>query len=313
VDGVVVEHLSVAKSQDRLQMLSRRQTDGARPRCEVRYEYAPHRRLFFRERMSQQAIDQSNADFWNTLCGWGMAQEAGITGESEDDLRRFDDLYLAFYPYLERYVPERLTGKKVLEVGLGFGTLGQLLAERGADYYGVDIAFQPVAVMRKRLTWLGRAKEQVRQASVLALPFEDESFEYVYSIGCLHHTGDLRESVREVHRVLVPGGRAVVMLYYRHSLRRLLYGLVAPLRRDGPSLDDHMRGLYDAHESGDPAPHTDFVSKADVRKLFRDFGHVRIDVQNFDGYRLGLKREYFLPNLARVMGLDLYIVADKRS
>ena len=110
--------------------------------------------------------------------------------------------------------------------------------------------------------------------------------------------------------MLVPGGRAVVMLYNRHSFRRLLYGLRSSVRR-GQSLDDEMRALYDAHESGEPAPHTDFVSRAEVKRLFRDFARVRIDVQNFDGYRFGIKREWFLSNLARVVGLDLYITADK--
>jgi hypothetical protein len=38
---------------------------------------------------------------------------------------------------------------------------------------------------------------------------------------------------------------------------------------------------------------------------------VKIDVQNFDGYGFGIKREWFLGSLARVVGLDLYIVADK--
>ena len=262
--------------------------------------------------MNQQAIDRSNAEFWNTLCGWGKAREAGITGESEDDLGRFDEVYFAFYPYLCRYVPRDLSGKKLLEVGLGYGTLGQLLAERGADYFGVDIAAAPVAVMRQRLRRLSLPEDRVRQGSVLELPFEDETFDYVYSIGCLHHTGDLQRSVREVHRVLVPGGRAVVMLYYRHSLRRLLFGLRAAVRRDGPSLDDEMREVYDADEAGVPAPHTDFVSKREVRELFGDFARVRIDVQNFDGYRWGLRRELFLGNLARMVGLDLYVVADKR-
>src|SRR5947207_2788032 len=83
----------------------------------------------------------------------------------------------------------------VLEVGLGYGTLGQLIASRNADYYGVDIAEGPVANMRRRLSWLGLPEDHAVQASVLALPFGDESFDYVYSIGCLHHTGDLERSV----------------------------------------------------------------------------------------------------------------------
>jgi SAM-dependent methyltransferase len=271
-------------------------------------------RLTFRERMSQQGIDESNAAFWDTLCGWNLAQRAGITGQSPDDLRRFDELYLGVYPYLERYVPSDFAGKKVLEVGLGYGTLGQLIASHGADYHGADIADGPVAVMRRRLSWLGRPEDHVHQASVLELPFADASFDYVYSIGCLHHTGDLERSVQEVHRVLVPGGRAVVMLYNRHSLRRMRFAVVRLLRgRRGDNLDDELRGVYDSHETGEAAPHTDFVSRAEVRRLFGDFARVKIDVQNFDGYGFGIKREWFLSNLAHVAGLDLYVVADKRS
>ena len=202
--------------------------------------------------MSQPAVDTQNAAFWDTLCGWNLAQEAGITGRGEDDLRRFDELYLGFYPYLESYVPADFGGKKVLEVGLGYGTLGQLIAARNADYYGADIAEGPVLNMRRRLSWLGLPEDHAMQASVLELPFEDATFDYVYSIGCLHHTGDLARSVQELHRVLVPGGRAVVMLYNRHSLRRARYGVVRALRgRRGGSLDDELRGVYDAHDSGE--------------------------------------------------------------
>jgi SAM-dependent methyltransferase len=264
--------------------------------------------------MSQSAVDTQNAAFWDTLCGWNLAQSAGITGRGEGDLRRFDELYLGFYPYLERYVPEDLGGKKVLEVGLGYGTLGQLIASRNADYYGADIAEGPVANMRRRLSWLGLPEDHAVQASVLELPFADENFAYVYSIGCLHHTGDLERSVQEVHRVLVSGGRAVVMLYNRHSLRRFRYavGRLVGGRR-GESIDDELRGVYDPDDTGEAAPHTDFVSRADVRRLFRDFARVKIDVQNFDGYGFRIKREWFLGNLARIVGLDLYIVADKAA
>jgi SAM-dependent methyltransferase len=258
--------------------------------------------------MSQSAVDQENAAFWDTLCGWNLAREAGITGRGEDDLRRFDELYLGFYPYLSDYVPADFGGRKVLEVGLGYGTLGQLIASRNADYYAVDIAEGPVLNMRRRLSWLGVPEDHAVQASVLELPFEAASFDYVYSIGCLHHTGDLPGSVREVHRVLAPGGRAVVMLYNRHSLRRLRYALKP---RRGKSLDDELRGVYDSSDSGD-APHTDFVTRAEVRRLFGDFARVEIDIRNFDGYP-GLKREWFLGNLARVVGLDLYITADKST
>jgi len=257
--------------------------------------------------MKQELIDESNAAFWDTLCGSGLAKSIGITGRDPDDLRRFDEVYMARYPYLERYVPRDLSGKRVLEIGLGFGTLGQFLAERGAEYHGADIATEPVAMMRKRLEWLGRPGD-VRLASALELPWEDETFDYVYTIGCLHHTGNLRRSVEEVHRVLRPGGRAVVMVYNRDSLRQAAFRLRNRLRgMSGAESEAMLRKLYDGEET----PHTDFVSKREARELFRAFSRVKIDVQNFDGFRYGIKREWFLNNLARVVGLDLYITAEK--
>jgi SAM-dependent methyltransferase len=165
---------------------------------------------------------------------------------------------------------------------------------------------------RLRMADLGDP-DRVQQGSALEIPWIDASFDYVYSIGCLHHTGNLAKSIQEVERVLAPGGRAVVMLYYRHSLRQLLFGLRGALRRDGGRGDDELRGVYDVDQAGEPAPHSDFVSKAEARRLFAGFERVEIDVQNFDDYPFGLKRERFLGNLARVVGLDLYIVADKRA
>jgi SAM-dependent methyltransferase len=262
--------------------------------------------------MSQELLDESNAAFWDTLCGSSLARSVGITGREPDDLRRFDEVYLARYPYLQRYVPQDLSGRKVLEIGLGYGTLGQLLAERGADYHGADIAAEPVAMMRKRLEWLGKPVDNVRQASVLDLPWSDATFDDVYTIGCLHHTGDLPGSVREVDRVLRPGGRAVVMLYNRHSLRQVAFRIRNRLRGlSATESEEAMRRMYDAGAEGEAAPHTDFVSRREARSLFTGFSRVRIDVQNFDGFRFGIKREWFLNNLARVIGLDLYITADK--
>src|SRR5256885_405910 len=49
---------------------------------------------------SQRAIDEQNAGFWNELCGSGLAQSLGITEITPASLARFDDAYMAFYPYL---------------------------------------------------------------------------------------------------------------------------------------------------------------------------------------------------------------------
>jgi SAM-dependent methyltransferase len=268
------------------------------------------------------AVDDRNRAFWEELCGSGLARSLGIDEITPDSLARFDQAYLDFYPYLAGYLDALpVEGRETLEIGLGFGTVGQILAARGARYHGADIATGPVAMMRDRLRWLGRADEsEALEASALELPWQTETFDIVVSIGCLHHTGDLPRAVSEVHRVLVPGGTAFVMLYNAHSFRQLILVPRERLRayRARRSSAEGVRAMYDANTAGEAAPHTDFVSRRDVRRLFNAFSDVAAESQNFDaltptlaGRMLTIPRERLLDNVARVLGLDLYIHARK--
>jgi SAM-dependent methyltransferase len=269
----------------------------------------------------QGALDGRNAEFWDELCGSGLARELGIVDRTTESLRRYDEAYFAMYPYLKGYFdPLGLAGRRVLEIGLGYGTLGQYLAEQGALYHGIDIAPGPVEMMRYRLGALDGddVERRVVVGSAHEIPFPDKTFDAVVSIGCLHHTGDIGRGVDEIHRVLVPGGTAVVMLYNRRSLRQFrmvdLPRIRARLRRS--SFDaDFTRQLYDANAEGEGAPHTDFVTKDDVRRLFGQFGDVRVRAENFDGVArsfVRVSRERLLRTpLPRLVGLDLYVTARK--
>jgi SAM-dependent methyltransferase len=278
--------------------------------------------------MPPSIVDRQNAEFWNELCGTGLARSLGITEPSRESLHRFDDAYLCFYPYLGHYIfPEDLKGKRVLEIGLGYGTLGQLLALQGCCYHGLDIAVNPVAMMRYRFALLGlEGTHRVQVGSALEIPYKDASFDYVYSIGCLHHTGDLGRGISEVHRVLAKGGKAIIMLYHRHSFRQLVHLPLLRLRtlmhqcfrstNGSPGFAQWVRAFYDKNAKGEAAPHTDYVSRAQVRNLFSAYRGVRIESQNCDPLmlpkgRMVVSREKLLNNLARVAGTDLYITATK--
>jgi len=278
--------------------------------------------------MPSNIIDRQNAEFWNELCGTPAARALGIIEPSSENLRRFDEWYMNYYPYVARYVDsEAVKGKKVLEIGLGYGTLGQLLALQGCQYYGLDIAKNPVAMMHYRFSLLGlEGGHRVQVGSALEIPYKDATFEYVYSIGCLHHTGNLSRAVAEVYRVLADGGKAVIMLYNRRSFRRLVHlprlrfrnRLLHCLqyRNDEAGFARWVRAAYDKNTEGEEAPHTDYVSRAQVRRLFRAFSSVRIESRNctplvfFKG-RVRIPREKLLNNLGRVLGLDLYITVTK--
>lgn len=266
---------------------------------------------------AQAQTDRANADFWDELCGSGLARAHGVTDSSPESLARFDRAYFGFYPYLPRYAPTDLRGERVLEIGLGYGSLGQLLAERGADYNGLDIAAGPVGMMRERLSHLGirDGAERVVCGSALEIPHERESFDRVVAVGSLHHTGDLSRAVGEVERVLRPGGTALVMVYNRRSARRAwlwLRGVPRRLRGRGGDHEAAVRRRYDAGGDGGEAPATEFTSVGEARRLFGGFESVRVQRQNFDALRLGplrVRRELLLGPPARLAGLDLYITA----
>ena len=115
---------------------------------------------------TQQAIDARNAAFWDELCGTALAQSIGITDHSPESLRRFDAAYMDLYPYLPRQLrsPAR-PGEPLLEIGLGYGTVSQRLAEAGFDYHGLDIAPGPVEIVRERLRMLGSRRRRASASS----------------------------------------------------------------------------------------------------------------------------------------------------
>src|SRR5687767_12222252 len=130
----------------------------------------------------QTEVDARNASFWDELCGTTLAKQLGVTDDSPESLARFDAYYLDLYPYLEGYLPEAAGGNgRLLEIGLGYGTVSQILASRGFDYNGLDIAPGPVEMVRHRLGLLGidGARERVRVGSILEAPHDDASFDEV--------------------------------------------------------------------------------------------------------------------------------------
>ncbi len=137
---------------------------------------------------------------------------------------------------LEPYIPEFARfeegrGKDVLEIGVGMGADHLEWARSGPrKLCGIDLTPRAVDWTRRRLDHYGFTPD-VEVGDAENLPFEDESFDIVYSYGVLHCTPDTPKAFREVHRVLRTGGVARVMIYHRKAivgyLLWLRYGLLA--------------------------------------------------------------------------------------
>lgn len=270
------------------------------------------------------SLDARNIAFWNELCGSGLARSLGVTDASPASLRRFDDWYFAYYPYLAAEVGlGELAGKDVLEVGLGYGSLSQRIAEQGARYCGLDIAPGPVAMVEHRLRQAGLAGS-ARQGSILAAPFADRSFDRVIAIGCLHHTGDMARGIGECWRLLRPGGSLSLMVYNAYSYRRWMqarHETASTLLRElaghrGVAGAVGRRGLetYDRNEAGALAPHTDFVSVVSLRFLcrrFRRFACRRRNISQEPPFSRRTREMLLETGWPRLLGLDLYATAVK--
>jgi ubiquinone/menaquinone biosynthesis C-methylase UbiE len=99
---------------------------------------------------------------------------------------------------------------KVLEIGYGSGILFPELSKRFNEIYGVDIhnKISSVKTMLKKEGLMANLKV----GDILDLPYEDEGFDSVVCISVLEHISgsSLDKAVSEIHRVLIPGGIAVV-------------------------------------------------------------------------------------------------------
>lgn len=109
----------------------------------------------------------------------------------------------------------RLEGKHLLEVGCGMGFEALEFLKRGVRVTATDLTRAAVDLTKRHLEIEGFRAESVHTENVLDLSFPDGTFDGVWACGVVHHTGDTRRAIREVRRVLRPGGRAMIMHLYR--------------------------------------------------------------------------------------------------
>lgn len=198
---------------------------------------------------ANQNLKERVREFWQANpCGVKFA-------DAEPGTRRFYELLETHRYATEWHIPAAADfagarGLKVLEIGCGLGTDGAQFAKAGADYTGVDLTDAAVELARRRFE-LFELPGTFQTADAENLSFADDSFDLVYSHGVLHHTPDTAKAIREVHRVLRPGGRGIVMLYHRNSYNYRVN--ISLLRRAGAQLLRWDKGVDLVHKlTGEP-------------------------------------------------------------
>lgn len=137
-------------------------------------------------------------------------------------------------------------GAIALDVGCGGGATIEKLARVAAKVYGIDYSAASVAAARSHNTELIAAgRVEVAQASVSSLPFPPGTFDAVTAVETQYYWPKLEEDMREVHRVLKPGGIfGVIAEAYKGGRTNKWQRPVMALLRSADLSPDDQRQLF---------------------------------------------------------------------
>ncbi|MGB2867792.1 MAG: class I SAM-dependent methyltransferase [Bacteroidota bacterium] len=245
--------------------------------------------------MDDERLKQEVREYWNANpCGTQFTHLERGSKEFYEEVERFR---YETQPFMRRVMEfDGFKGKKLLEIGCGLGTDLLQFARGGALVTGVDLTPASVELVKRRFK-LNNLAVETMVADAEKLPFEDNSFDVLYSFGVLHHTPNTPKAVDEVYRVLKPGGRIIIMLYHKQSMHVTLgtmYAALAGFSSKGKDEKENWVRIYD----GDGNPLGKAYSRSEVELMFRKFKNLRLTT--VDPYRRKL------PKIANVLNQALF-------
>lgn len=219
----------------------------------------------------------------------------------EDNARFRYEVYAPWLPEVAGF--HRFARQRVLEIGCGLGADLAAFSRADAWAVGIDLTPHHVALAQRRLGLLG-LPSHLAVADAECLPFRDETFDFVYSFGVLHHTPQAKLAMAEVYRVLRPEGKGLIGLYHRHSLHFCLTIVL------GQWLPEQLRRLMrwdlrpfpisevlNVSTDGRTNPLTRVFSAREGRDLCSLFREVRTQVRHLNPWDIPYGR--FLPRRLR--------------
>jgi len=207
---------------------------------------------------------------------------AQYVAERKDRLVFFKGVEEYRYSEYGPWMPElmefgRHSGERVLEIGAGIGTDLAQFAKNGAIVTDLELAKGHMALARENFDVRGLKGEFVC-GDAENMPFDDGSFDVVYSNGVIHHIPQTGQVVREIFRVLKPGGKAIIMVYRENSLHywRIILDLgFAQKMLDEWSMGEIMSRNVELSTSG-ARPLVKAYTSRQLRDLFKNFSDVSI-------------------------------------
>lgn len=246
--------------------------------------------------MSNSSVIKEVREYWEQEpCGTGQSVTAGSTPLTLEWFERVEAHRYEIEPMIHAVAQfTRWRGRKMLEVGVGAGTDHLQWARAGCECHGVDLTDAGIETTRQRLSRYGLAS-RLQRVNAEVLPFDDASFDLVYSWGVIHHSDDPQKIVEEIHRVLRPGGTFIGMMYARRSLVALRYWALHGLFKGRP-----WRSLSDVLWHHMESVGTKAYTHRELRRMFGRFADVRTQshLTTYDTHRLPAWLTQFFPDRA---------------
>jgi ubiquinone/menaquinone biosynthesis C-methylase UbiE len=197
-----------------------------------------------------------------------------------------------------------LKGLNVLEVGFGLGSDAVLLAKSSKNYFGTDLSEVSYEVTSRRLKLYGLENTNLKVGSSTNLDYEDSFFDFVYSWGVIHHSGNLKKSLEEIYRVLKNGGRSKIMVYNKDSLIVFVYWLYYSIKKF-----NFKRTRAQIISENIESPGTLILSKNEFQELIESVGFSLVNLKLYrDFFYILRKYPRFLRPLIRVIAKFLSLL-----
>jgi ubiquinone/menaquinone biosynthesis C-methylase UbiE len=173
--------------------------------------------------MDNHDIMQQVESYWDrNVANWKITRQPTGSKEFFTEVERYRFSKLDYLPRRIDY--NGYAGKKVLDVGCGLGTDLSCFVAGGAEGTGVDISSTAIELSKKNFDLRNLPAEFLKMDGE-RMSFADNSFDLVYCHTVLHFTSSPETMVREIYRVLKPGGDAFLMTINRHSWLYTLHKL----------------------------------------------------------------------------------------
>jgi len=265
---------------------------------------------------SNEKLKKEVQSYWNNQpCGTQFTNKPKYSKEYFDEIehRRY-----MLYPEVKSFAEfEKFQNKKILEVGVGIGTDFIQFLHAGANAYGIDLTPEGIEHVKRMLQIYNLKAEEVKVADCENIPYDDNTFDLVYSLGVIHHSPNTKKALNEIVRTCRPGGICKIMLYNRYSLVALFLWMKYAFLKAKPFKPISWVLFYHMESIG-----TKGFTKKEIREMLNDLPVENISIKTilntqhtFEKFNTSIHNisKFFsnLPN-GNNLGLFLYIEFNKK-